>query len=221
MGLSVLAVIPARGGSRGIPDKNLTLVGGEPLVIRAIKAALAAEMVDRVVVSTDSDAIASVSATAGAEIVRRPPELAGDGASTESALLHVLDALGPPEAELVVTLEPTSPLRRSQTIDACVRRALETGADSLLTVCETREVLGKVADGIFVRLDPEQPRRRQLRQPLYSEAGAVYVTRTEYLRAFGSILGAEPLAVVVSAEEALDVNAPIDLRVAQAIADSS
>lgn len=219
--MSVVAVIPARGGSRGIADKNLALVGGEPLVLRAIKAALAAETVDRVVVSTDSEAIASVSATAGAEIVRRPVELAGDDASTESALLHVLDALGPPEPELVVTLEPTSPLRRAETIDECVRRALDSGADSLLTVCETREVLGNVADGIFFRLDPQQPRRRQLRKPLYREAGTVYVTRTEYLRANESVLGTEPLAVVVSAEEAIDVNAPLDLRVAQAVADSS
>ena len=174
-----------------------------------------------VVVSTDSEAIALVGATAGAEIIRRPAELAGDDASTESALLHALDLLGPPEPGSSVTGSATSPLRRSQTIDACVRRALETGADSVLTVRETRDVLGNVADGIFVRLDPEQPRRRQLRRPLYSEAGTVYVTRTEYLRAKGSILGAEPLAFVVSAEEAIDVNAPIDLRLAQVVADSS
>ncbi|MGN6409030.1 MAG: acylneuraminate cytidylyltransferase family protein, partial [Curtobacterium sp.] len=90
---SVVAVVPARAGSKGIPGKNLRAVAGRSLVRRAVESALAATTIDAVVVSTDGDAIAAEAVSAGARVVRRPPELSGDEASSESALLHVLDAL--------------------------------------------------------------------------------------------------------------------------------
>jgi len=216
--VSVLAVIPARAGSKGIAGKNLADVGGEPLVVRAVKAGLAAATVDRVVVSTDSQEIAEAAAAAGAEVVARPAAIAGDDASTETALLHVLDTLGGPDPEYVVTLEPTSPLRTPETIDACVRRARELDADALVTVAETREVLGRLDGDRFVPLEPGQPRRRQLRAPRYREAGTAYVTRTRHLRATGSVLADTLYAVVVPEQEAIDVNGPLDLIVARASA---
>jgi CMP-N,N'-diacetyllegionaminic acid synthase len=216
--VSVLAVIPARGGSKGVPGKNLALVGGEELVARAVRIARAAATIDRVVVSTDSPEIAKVAAAAGAEVVARPSDLADDAAPTEAALLHALDTLGGPDPEYVVTLEPTTPLRTSDTIDACVRRAREIGADALITVAETRDVLGRLEAGVFEPLEPGQPRRRQLRAPLYREAGTVYLTRTAHLRATGSVLADTIYAVVVPEKQALDVNGPIDLVVARALA---
>ena len=110
-----LALIPARGGSKGIPGKNLQTVGGVPLVCRSIRAALASNGVGRVVVSTDDEAIAAAAETEGAEVIQRPAEIAGDTASSESALLHALDVLekqGPLEAEMVF-LQCTSPFTLS------------------------------------------------------------------------------------------------------------
>jgi N-acylneuraminate cytidylyltransferase len=218
--VTVLAVIPARGGSRAVPRKNVAVVGGVSLVARAVAVALAAETIDRVVVSTDDDEIAGAATAAGAEVVRRPPELAGDEASTESALLHVLDTLGGVDPEYVVTLEPTSPFRTAETVDECVRRARELQAAALITVSETREVLGRIQDGVFVPLQPDQPRRRQLREPVYKEAGAAYVTRTEHLRRSGSVLAEPTYAVVVSETEGLDVNTATDLTLARVLAET-
>ncbi|HXR12705.1 MAG TPA: hypothetical protein VN770_10435, partial [Gaiellaceae bacterium] len=118
------------------------------------------------------------------------------------------------------TLEPTSPLRTPETIDACVRRARELDADALVTVSETREVLGHLDGDLFVPLQPGQPRRRQLRAPLYREAGTAYVTRTRHLRATGSVLADTLYAVVVPEQEAIDVNGPLDLIVARASAEA-
>ncbi|MCU0723789.1 MAG: acylneuraminate cytidylyltransferase family protein, partial [Planctomycetes bacterium] len=110
-----LAIIPARGGSKGIPRKNLRPLGGKPLVVHSVDQALVCPRVGRVVVSTDDAEIAEVSRRAGAEVVERPAAISGDTASSESALLHVLDARkarGEEDPSLVVFLQATSPLRR-------------------------------------------------------------------------------------------------------------
>jgi CMP-N-acetylneuraminic acid synthetase len=213
----VVGIVPARGGSKGVLRKNLAHVAGEPLVVHTIRAARAAATLDRVVVTTDDDEIAAISRESGADVVIRPPMLAGDESRTEEALLHALDAMGPPEPDYVVTLEPTSPLRTSALIDACVRLALERDADAVVTVAETRDVIGRVEEGLFLPLEPGLPRRRQERSALYRELSAVYVTRTSHLRATGSVLTASPYAVVVPEEQAIDINTTFDLFVADAV----
>ena len=114
-----LAVIPARGGSKGIPGKNLQKVGGLSLVARSVQAAFASRGVDRVVVSTEDDAIAGEAQSHGAEVVRRPVAIAGDTASSESALLHALDTLEQqgPLPSLLVFLQCTSPFTSGAQID--------------------------------------------------------------------------------------------------------
>lgn len=208
-------MIPARGGSKGVPRKNLADVAGLPLVVHTIRAAQGATLLDRVVVSTDDDEIAAVARDAGAEVVRRPEELAADDSPTEDALIHAVGEVGEPE--YVVTLEPTSPLRSSRLIDECIRTALDADADAVVTVAETRDVLGRVEAGRFRHLEPGQPRRRQLREPLYRELSTVYVTRTRHLLAARSVLADDTRAVVVPPEEALDVNTELDLTVAEAL----
>jgi CMP-N,N'-diacetyllegionaminic acid synthase len=219
--VTAIGVIPARGGSKGIPRKNLAPIGGEPLVARAVRIALEARLLDRLVVSTDNDEIAGIAAAAGAEVVRRPAELADDDAPTEAALIHALDSIDGPEPTWTVTLEPTSPFRSAALIDRCIAFAEEKSADAVYTVSPTTDIVGALADGVFVPLLRDAPRRRQLRQPLYRESSTVYVTRTTHLRATRSVL-ADPLyAVPVSPEEALDVNTPIDLLVVRAIIESA
>ena len=133
----VLAVIPARGGSKGVPGKNLARVGGVPLVARAVRQCLAARLVTDVVVSTDDDTIASVAREAGAEVVRRPAEIAGDTASSEAAVLHALDTHEERCGETmaaVLLVQCTSPFLTGADIDGVTAAVLDEGADSALTV---------------------------------------------------------------------------------------
>ena len=218
--MSVLAIIPARGGSRAIPGKNVRPFAGEPLLVHTIKSALAAKTLDRVVVSTDSDEIAAAAEAAGAEVVRRPAELARDESPTEDALIHVLETLGE-SPDWIVTLEPTSPLRTPELIDACVELAAAEDADAVITVVETRELLGRLDGSRFAYLEPGQPRRRQDRRPLYRESSTVYVTRTSVLLRDRSVLGERLHAIVVPAEQAVDINTPLDLVIAEAVFGAS
>jgi CMP-N,N'-diacetyllegionaminic acid synthase len=211
-----LGVIPARGGSREIPGKNTRPLAGEPLIVHTIRAAQAAKCLDRVVVSTDSDEIASVAEAAGADVVRRPAELATDDSPTEDALIHAVETLGV-APNYVVTLEPTSPLRTPALIDACVELALAADADAVLTVVETRELLGRLVGGRYHYLVPGQPRRRQNREPLYRESSTVYVTRTSWLLENRSVLADEIHAIIAPEEEAVDINTPLDFLVAEAV----
>ncbi len=126
--MKTLCIIPARGGSKGIPHKNLRVVAGRPLIAWSVDVACEAQLLERVVVSTDDAEIARVARDSGAEIVDRPAELAGDTASSESALIHALDVLQEQEGyvpDLVVFLQPTSPYRLPGDIDGgvCLRGA--------------------------------------------------------------------------------------------------
>lgn len=133
----VLAVIPARGGSKGVPAKNLAPVGGVPLVARAVRECLAAHLVTDVVVSTDDHAIAAAARESGAEVVLRPAAIAGDTATSEAAVLHALDAHesrhGAP-VDVVLLVQCTSPFILREDIDGVARAVVEHGADTALTV---------------------------------------------------------------------------------------
>ncbi|MFJ9039206.1 cytidylyltransferase domain-containing protein [Streptomyces sp. NPDC102406] len=133
----VLAVIPARGGSKGVPAKNLAPVGGVPLVARAVRECLATRQVTDVVVSTDDAAIAAAARAAGAEVVTRPPAIAGDKATSEAAVLHAMDAheaLHGAAVDVVLLVQCTSPFLSRDDIDGVVRAIVDDGADSALTV---------------------------------------------------------------------------------------
>jgi CMP-N-acetylneuraminic acid synthetase len=215
--VTVLGVIPARGGSKAVPRKNLQPLGGVPLIVHTIRAAAAASSLDRFLVTTDDDEIAAVAESHGAEVVRRPAELATDESSTEVALIHAVESAGEPQPEWVVTLEPTSPLRSPRLIDECVAKAIGLGADAVMTVVETRSIYGRLDGGAFTPLSPGQARRRQDREPLYRESSTVYVTRTAHLLRTSSVLADPTYAVVVPEEEAVDVNTALDLAVAEAL----
>lgn len=215
-----LAIIPARGGSKGLPGKNVLPLGGVPLLVYAIRCALASPSIGMVIVSTDSSDIAEMARRDGVEVVERPSELAADDSPTEDALLHVIDTLaarGDPTPDYVVTLEPTSPLRTPELVERCIATALELDADSVITVVESRGVWGDVRDGWFVADRPGEPRRRQLRQPRYRESSTVYVTRTTHLRESRSVLADRVAAVVVDPHEAVDINDAVDLALAEAL----
>ena len=214
-----LALIPARGGSKGIPGKNLQEVGGVPLVCRSIHAAQASNSVGRVVVSTDDDAIAAAAESEGAGVIRRPEAISGDTASSESALLHALDVLekqGPLEAELVF-LQCTSPFTTGDQIDAVLAALQPEHCNSSFAVAPWHGFLWR-ADGRGINHDPEQPRqRRQDLEPAFLETGAIYAMDLMAFRRCGSRF-CPPSSPVVLEQVGPEIDTPDDLALCRNIA---
>jgi N-acylneuraminate cytidylyltransferase len=214
-----LAVIPARGGSKGIPGKNLQTVGGIPLVVRSVQAALASERVHRVVVSTDDDAIAAAVDAQGAEVIHRPDSIAGDTASSESALLHALEVLeqqGPLPPQLVF-LQCTSPFTRADQIDRVLEALAAPGINSAFAVAPWHGFLWR-QDGRGINHDPTLPRqRRQDLEPAYLETGAIYAMDTQAFRNQASRFCA-PWQPVVIEDSGPKIDTPLDLELCRSMA---
>lgn len=218
--MKVLAVIPARGGSKSVPGKNIKNLRGKPLLQYTIESAQQSTYVNRIIVSTDDSCIANIARYFRVEVSIRPKELATDEAPTEWALLHVLNELRDREQydpDVVLTLEPTSPFRTAKTIDRCVEIFMNTDADSVIGVVETRCCYGKIIKGKFNYLFPGQPRRRQEREPLYKESSTIYATRADTLRRKISVLGDNLYPVIVPPDEALDINTELDFKIAESL----
>lgn len=217
---SVLAIIPARGGSKGIPRKNVLQVAGKPLVVHSIEQARHSKLVSRVVVSTDDDEIAGVSEAAGAEVVRRPADISGDKATSESALMHVLAELmesGKYRPDLVVFLQCTSPLRKEGDIDEAITSLQSQQADSLLSVSPSHRFLWAEKDGQATSLNYDfrhRPRRQDM-APQYVENGSIYVFRPEVLLQGGNRLGGKVALHVMDEDASWDIDTPFDMRVAE------
>ncbi len=220
--LSVLCVIPARGGSRRLPGKNLAPLAGKPLLVHSIEHALAAPSVGRVVVSTDDPEIARVAREAGAELVERPVELATDEAPSEAALLHVLDTLEHAEGyvpDLLLFLQCTAPIRTPDDIEAAVETLLREDADSLLSVVPFRGFLWREEDGRPrpFNYDPARRPRSQDREPELRENGSIYLLRPEILREHGNRLGGKIALLRMAVESAVDIDGSLDLAVCEAV----
>ncbi len=220
-----LGIIPARGGSKGVPRKNIRAIMGKPLIAHTIEAAEASGVLDRIVVSTDDDEIASVSRQLGAEVMMRPAHLAEDGAPTLPVLLHVVEALEAQgyAADAVVTLQPTSPLRKaSHLIEAAAAFEAAVGADSLVScisvphIFHPRSVMALGPDG-FLRSYLDQsstPTRRQDKEPVFARNGAaIYITRRARLPEY--IFGGNLLPYFMEPEDSLDIDTEADLAEAE------
>jgi len=226
MAASILALITARGGSKGIPGKNLAPLAGKPLIAWTVEAARGASSLARTLVSTDDEAIAAACRSCGAEVpFRRPAELAGDRSSHISVVEHALRWLESEERYLpdyVVLLQPTSPLRTSADIDAAVSLALGKNADAVVGVCvaENHPYLVKGLDGNGGLVDYVTPplayARRQDFPPAYVINGAVYVNRREALLRSGSFVPPGALPYVMPRERSIDIDTPADLDAAAA-----
>lgn len=150
MGKQIIAVIPARGGSKRVPRKNLLPLKGKPLIAHTIEHAKHSRLVNRIIVSTDDNEISDVAIHYGAEVIKRPPELSGDTASSEVALLHVVDWLAEKEKyepDILVFLQCTSPIRNESDIDNAITVLLENNADSLFSACRFNKYIWRVSNG--------------------------------------------------------------------------
>lgn len=221
--VGALAVIPARGGSRGIPRKNLLQLAGKPLVGWAVEACLQSQSVSRVVVSTDDADIATAAKQYGAEVVVRPAELSGDSASSESALLHALDMLREVEGyepEILVFAQCTSPLTLPADVDGTVASLLSARADSAFTATPfhgfvwQRDALG---DAHALNHNPSTREPRQARDGHYIETGAVYAMRASGFRSAGSRFFGKVVFHVTPPERSVDIDGPLDVVLAEAL----
>lgn len=217
-----VAVIPARGGSKGVPRKNVRPLGGTPLVARTVQAALAARLVDAVYVSTDDAEVAAVARAAGAEVIDRPAEISGDAASSESALLHALDMIeaeGDP-VDVLVFLQCTSPFTAPEEIDACAAAIGRDGAACSFAASPNHGFLWGVGPDGFaagVNHDHTQPRkRRQDLPPQYLETGAVYAMNAVAFRAAG-VRFCGPAALVSVEAPPVEIDHESDFALAEAI----
>lgn len=214
-----LAVIPARGGSKGIPGKNLMTVGGVSLVARAVAACLRSQRITAVVVSTDDERIAAAAREAGAEVVHRPPELSGDMASSESALLHALHAWEIEHGrrpDNLVLVQCTSPFVEAASLDALVD-ALVDHDSAFLAAAHHRFVWRRDETGsaVGVNHDGSLRKRRQDLEPEFVEAGAAYSMRTEAFARTGNRFSGRIGIVAVTAREAHEIDDQDDLELAR------
>jgi len=215
--MSVLALINARGGSKGIPGKNIKVLCGKPLIGWTIDAAKKARCVDRVVVSTDDEKIASLAAQLGADVpFIRPPELAADETPSMAPVLHAIEQL--PVYDWLLLLQPTSPLRTHTDIEAIWHLCQDQNAPSAVSVTEAgkhpywmyqRDSAQRLQP--FIKGRPDLTRRQDL-PPAYALNGALYLARTDWLLERRDFIGPETLAYIMPPERSVDLDTPQDWR---------
>lgn len=223
--LKVVGIVPARGGSKGIPNKNIRPLAGQPLIAYTIQAALEAQLLSRVLVSTDSPTIAQIAKTYGAEVpFIRPVELARDDTPRLPVVRHAVEFLENNEGYtpgIIVTLQPTSPLRRAEHIDAAIEMLVGAGADAVVSVCETEHSpywMRRVdAEGRLVPLlsGSEAYLRRQDLPVVYRINGAVFAETYAAVRAEANQLGGNTRALVMERWESIDIDEEFDFKVAE------
>ncbi len=219
-----LGIIPARAGSKGLPGKHLRLLGGRPLIEWTFEAALASQ-VSRTIVSTDDAAVAAAARTAGIEVpFVRPAALAADDTAMLDVLVHAVEAIesNGHRFDAIVLLQPTSPLRRAQHIDAALSMLEATGADSVVTVVPVPHRYNPVS---VMRLEGERlvsygsgetVTRRQDKPPVFARNGpAVLALRRDVLVEQRSLYGSECRPLLMTEEESVDIDSAWDLQVAE------
>ena len=213
-----VAIIPARGGSKGIIDKNLQSVRGVPLVVRAIRSCLDAFTIDRVYVSTDSERIAQVAESHGARVIRRPRELATDTSSSEEALIHALDEI--PDATTVAFVQATSPFIGFRDIDKAVKMVNAGDFDVVFSGVEHHSFRWEKTDTGWQPVGhsmDNRPRRQDL-PPTVIESGAFYVFRRDGFLEAKSRFHGRVGVVEVSHRDSLEIDTPDDLQMARELA---
>lgn len=178
--MKTIAIIPARGGSKRLPGKNIKLLGGIPLLAHSILYAKLHGFIDAVYVSTDDEHIAAVALQYGAKLIDRPQSLSGDLEPTVSALKHVLESIEP-TVENVVLLQATNPLRPQKLLKEAFTVFQEKQVESLFTVTRSYHKLGKIIDNKFIPYNYEVGQRSQDLEPLYYENGLLYITKASVI----------------------------------------
>jgi len=220
--LKVVAIIPARGGSKGVPRKNIRVLAGKPLIAYTIEAAKKSRYIDHVAVSTDDEEIAMISEGYGAEIIKRPKEYATDHSLTIDVILHAIDEFKKhgyiPDG--IATLQPTSPLRTSGDIDAASEIFINSDCTSVISVCETKHspywmftIENGYLNPLFDR-DNFNMRRQDLKK-IYQPNGAIYMSTPKNLKKFHGFYPNEILPYIMKQENSVDIDTHLDLKLVE------
>ena len=224
----VVAIIPARGGSKGVPRKNIKLLAGKPLIAYTIETALNSKLLDRIIVSTDDREIAEIARSYGAEVpFIRPKELAEDDVPDLPVFQHALRYLEENEnwqADIAVNLRPTAPFRTSKHIDDAIRKLIETGADSVRTVCEVehhpywmKTLEGDKAIPLIPGKTEDIFYQRQLLPPVYRLNGVVDVMRRKFIMEENMLFGPDTRVLIIDSIRSFDIHTPFDFFIAELI----
>ena len=217
----ITAFIPARGGSKGIPGKNIKEFAGKPLMVHSIEYALNCGQIDEVVVSTDDDKIAKIARKAGAKIVKRPPELSTDSATTESAIHHFVNKFNN-KPDILVLLQPTSPFRPKGSLENALSHFTNNGFDSLLSITPTHRFFWRVKDDqtAFAEYDYLNRPHRQDMKPediRYVENGSLYIFTRKHFDKMGNRLGGKIGYVEWSEEYSMEIDTPLEFEIVEKI----
>lgn len=226
-GKSVLAIIPARGGSKGVPRKNIRNVGGKPLIAWTIEEAKKSKYIDRLILSSEDDEIISVAKLYGCEVpYKRPTEWAQDDTPGIKPVIHAIETL-PEKYDYVILLQPTSPLRKAEDIDSSIALCNKESAKACVTVTEpdkspfwmyTLDSKNKISP--MLPLDGNITIRQDLPK-VYALNGAVYVSQTQWLLEKESFLTEETIAYPMVKERSLDIDTEFDLELVQIIMEKN
>jgi len=179
--MKTIAIIPARGGSKRLPNKNILLLGGIPLIAHSILyAQQQADWIDGIFVSTDDPEIKKMALSYGASVIDRPASLSGDFEPTVSAIKHAIE--GNETVENIVLLQPTNPLRPANLLKDCFRVYEENQYNSLFTVSRSHQKLGKIEQDAFVPFNYTAGQRSQDMEPLFYENGLIYISKAKIIR---------------------------------------
>lgn len=227
MKFRVIAIIPARGGSKGLKRKNLRMLDDKPLIAYSIEAALQATLIDSVYVSSEDEEILRVARDYGASTIVRPHELAIDTAQNDIVIRHSLEEIGARDNfDIIVLLQPTSPLRRSEHIDKCVETLFEEGVKSTMSVCRVDHHPGKsvlIHDNEIIPYTNYQDieARRQDMMEVYRQNGAVYALRIEDFFEQGKFYIPPCRACVMHKNESVDIDDELDLVLAEVLIENA
>lgn len=222
-----LGVITARGGSKGIPGKNIKLLCEKPLIAYTIEAALASRFLTKCIVSTDSKEIAEISKKYGVDVpFLRPTELAQDKSRSMAVVQHALNWLKQNQGEeydYLMILQPTSPLRTARDIDECIKKIIDTKADSVMSMVEltnfSLEKIKKIKDDVILPFDDnnqegKQSIPRQFLDKAYRRNSAIYLTKVDLIMK-GDLFGKISRPYIMPMERSVDINEPADLELAE------
>lgn len=227
--LKILAIIPARSGSKRVKNKNIKLLGGKPLIIHTIEQAQKSNYINKIVITTDGQEIAEVAKKSKADVIIRPPEISGDGSTEYEYYNHVLTTLKVEEdyePDLIVNLYPTSPFRKTETIDRAIERIISfPEAECLRSVRKCSEHPYKMWRVIGEFLEPFVPSKNhnlhtfstQLFPEVYIQNASIYIIKTDAFHRHKATIGNNILSFVMGDEESVDINSELDFKIAETI----
>lgn len=222
--MEVLAIIPARGGSKGLPGKNLKLLNGKPLIAHTINEAFNSKQINRIIVSTDDDSIAEVSKKYGAEVpFLRPETLSSDNSPTVDTVLYTVKKLEESDGyipDLICLLQCTTPLKTAEHIDGAIDKLILTGMDGIVSICETEAhpYWMQVFSGDKLQYFMPQEKRITRRQDLpvvYKFNGAIWVVKTKVLLEEKSLIVRNQTGFVMKPEDSVDIDNELDFKFAE------